>query len=158
MCWSCGFDEGLYWCLWQCALLQASLICTGCRGACLVFSSEWSGSFTDGSGVSNYPNNANCQWMIIKHAGISITITFTQFSTELGFDFVRVFSCSSSSCASPSELASLHGSLSVPQRFTSSTGFMLVTFTTDGSITNSGWRASWIAQVMCVGKFSRSFF
>ena len=88
-----------------------------------------SGSFSDGPG--NYGDNANCEWFI---SGSGITLSFSGFGTESGYDFVRVYDGST-------QLGSFSGS-SVPAPLTSS-GSMRVVFTSDGSVQDTGFTASY---------------
>jgi hypothetical protein len=83
-----------------------------------------------------------CTYLYIQGTGYQITISFTQFVTELNYDYVYIFSCTSSLCDSTTQLASFSGAFSPPS-VTSTTGFMYVRFTTDSSVINSGWSASW---------------
>jgi hypothetical protein len=145
-------------------MLQASLPCQGCGTSCNTYTAT-SGTITDGSGSSTYPNNANCRWIIAPGAGFLVTITFSEFATEYRSDFVYVSSCTNSSCATTTQLAALSGSpeyisqmsalfrgfepaFLIPWFYTSTTGFMLVTFTSDDYEfieKQSGWSASWTA-------------
>lgn len=122
-------------------LLQG-LPCTGCTGPCSVLTAA-SGTFSDGP--SDYLNYADCQWMIIAPGGSSrIAVTFTSFSTEQGYDYVRLYQCTDAVCAAPQLLAELSGTSGVAgQSFTASSGYVLVKFTSDGSVTSSGFAAQW---------------
>ncbi len=73
--------------------------------------------------------------------------TYKQLQTERGFDMVRVYQCMNSTCASTSELGSLSGTISSAQSFTSSTGYLMLKFTSDGSVQKAGWVASWASIV-----------
>ncbi|MFK7799273.1 MAG: CUB domain-containing protein, partial [Aureispira sp.] len=98
-----------------------------------------SGSFDDGSGTSNYQNNANCSWLIQPANGYTITLNFSQFNTENSFDFVRVYDGNSNAAT----LLGTFDGTSIPSSITSSGGAMLVEFTSDGSVTRSGWAANY---------------
>ncbi len=110
-----------------------------CGNATLTSSS---GSFNDGSGSSTYGNNLRCSWLIDVSSGRIITLNFSSFATEQGYDFVSVYNGSSSS--SPL-LGSFSGS-SVPSSVVSSSDRMYVTFTTDGSATRQGWSATYTSS------------
>jgi hypothetical protein len=97
----------------------------------------------DGSGVSNYLSNANCTWIIAPPAVLAISIRFTELSTQLNKDFVRVFQCSDVACTQQQLLAELSGVYTMPQDVTSSTGYMKVVFTSDSSVNYDGFNASW---------------
>ncbi len=102
-----------------------------------------SGTLADGSGLLNYSNNANCTWIIAPPAVSVITINFTEFSTQLGMDFVRVFQCTDISCSEQLLLAELSGTYSTVQDVTSTTGYMKVVFTSDRSVNYNGFSATW---------------
>ena len=97
------------------------------------------GSFTDGSGANNYGDNSNCSWLIQPSGASSITLNFSAFNTELGYDYVRVYDGTSSSAAL---LGSFSGT-SIPSSITSSGGSMFVQFTSDGSQQAAGWAANY---------------
>jgi hypothetical protein len=72
-----------------------------------------------------------------------ITLRFTEFKTQASNDIVQVFECTDIMCSQQQQLAELSG-ISVAQNYImSTTGFMKVVFTSDGSISNSGFNASW---------------
>ncbi|MEX0812051.1 MAG: CUB domain-containing protein [Chitinophagales bacterium] len=98
-----------------------------------------SGSFNDGSGGSNYLNNTDCSWLIQPSGANSITLNFSSFNTESCCDYVEVYDGATTSAPS---IGYFSGS-SIPPSVTSSGGSMLVRFTTDASITESGWSANY---------------
>ena len=73
--------------------------------------------------------------------------TYKQLQTERGYDVVKVYQCMDSTCASTLELGSLSGTISSAQSFTSSTGYLFLKFTSDGSVQKAGWVASWASIV-----------
>lgn len=86
----------------------APLKCSGCGDECMRFTSM-SGSFTDGSGDSNYPNNADCEWQISVGEGNIITLSVDSLDLEQGYDFLKVYTCTDSSCSARSLIATLDG-------------------------------------------------
>ena len=98
-----------------------------------------SGTVSDGSGAANYANNMACQKLVNIPGAASITLTFSDFSTESGKDFVRIYN--GPTTAYPL-LKSLSGS-SLPQPVTSTGGVMLIVFSTDAANTAAGWSASY---------------
>jgi hypothetical protein len=112
-----------------------------CSGGCLCQPSTGTNSGTISDGTSDYTNYANCNWLIASSGLISLS--FSSFNTESGYDFVTINRCtSSSSCVE--EVARLSGSsVSLSTIYTSSTGYMQVVFTSDGSVLGSGFVASW---------------
>ena len=99
------------------------------------------GTITDNSGSSDYQNNMTCEKLIQPTGGGAITLTFTAFSTEASYDFVRVYGGTTTSAPL---LGTFSGS-SLPPVLTSSGGSMLIRFTTDGSVVAAGWSASYIS-------------
>lgn len=98
-----------------------------------------SGSFSDGSGTSNYGNNANCSWLINPPGALSITLNFSAFVTQSVKDIVNVYD-------GIDENANLLGSYSgstVPTSLTSTGGAMYVEFITDSITTAAGWDATY---------------
>jgi hypothetical protein len=116
--------------------------CSGCRSGCRLMN-DASGSFSDGSGTANYANNANCQWMIAPPGATRITLRFPEFSTQTRVDFVRVYQCTDVYCSQQQQLVELSGRYPVVQGLTSTTGFVKVVFTSDGSVSFDGFTAAW---------------
>ncbi|MCE9540309.1 MAG: T9SS type A sorting domain-containing protein [Bacteroidetes bacterium] len=105
-----------------------------------------SGSFNDGSGTDNYSDGANCTWLIQPANTSSITLTFSDFGTQGGMDFVKVYDNSTSPA---SQIGSYSGN-SVPSSLTLPGSAMKVVFTSNGSVTDVGWSASY-TSVSTVG-------
>ena len=120
---------------------QEKYLCKGCGSACGL-QTAWNGTLTDGSGTSDYSNNANCVWMIAPNSD-QITIRFTDFSTQNTTDILRVYQCPDLSCQTSQQLVALSGAYSNRHAVTSTTGFMKLVFESDSSITYSGFTASW---------------
>ena len=66
-----------------------------------------------------------------------VQISFSQFNTQKDADVMHVIQCSDLECSTQLELAALSGSLSYT--LASGTGFMKVRFTSDSSITGTGF-------------------
>ena len=98
-----------------------------------------SGTFSDGSGNSNYGNNATCKWVIAPTGATQISLNFSAFNTESTYDIVTVYD-------GPTEsypvLATWWGN-TLPPTITSTSGAMCVKFTTDGTTNFSGWSANY---------------
>ncbi len=97
------------------------------------------GTVTDNSGSSSYLNNMSCEKLIQPPGAGYITLTFTSFNTEAGYDLVRVYAGSTTSAPL---LGTFSGS-SLPPVLTSSGGSMLIRFTTDYAGVTSGWSATY---------------
>jgi hypothetical protein len=132
------------------ASLTSSLGCSppsgGCSGTQTLTAA--SGTFSDGSGSSNYQNNSDCRWLIQPPNATSITLTFQSFNLLSG-DFVYVYDGSTTS-------APLLGTFSgntLPAPVTSSGGVMLVRFVSNASGTADGFVASYTStlNIPCYG-------
>ncbi|WP_459209390.1 reprolysin-like metallopeptidase [Aquimarina rhabdastrellae] len=100
------------------------------------------GSFTDGSGSSNYANNRDCSWLIQPENGGTVTLTFDSFNTEANYDYVLVYDGDS---AAATRIGRFSGS-SLPSAVTSTGNALFVRFTSDGSVTRAGWAASYTSN------------
>jgi Zn-dependent metalloprotease len=96
------------------------------------------GTFNDGSSSSNYGNNQQCYWFIAPPCATSITLSFSQFNTELNYDGIIIYD----DLAGTNQLAVLTGT-SIPSAVTSTTGKMLVVFVSDYSTTLQGFTANY---------------
>lgn len=117
-----------------------------------------SGTFSDGSGSSNYADNSDCKWLIAPPGAGSITLTFT------GIFDLEVYNCSDKitiydgADTTDNVIAVLCGNnnMTPPAPVTSSGGMMLVRFTSDYSYNNAGWDASYTSTtappVYCSGQ------
>lgn len=82
---------------WEIAWTAATPPGGPCSGITNLTSNN--GSFSDGSGTNNYADNSNCEWLIQPANGQPITLNFTAFDIEIGFDLVSVYD--GNSTASP---------------------------------------------------------
>ena len=96
------------------------------------------GTFNDGSGAPEYGNNSNCRWIIQPTGVNSFALEFTSFFLEAGFDFIRVYDGTTTSAPL---LGTFTGINNIPPIIFTSSGAMLVHFTTDGATTSFGWAA-----------------
>ena len=103
------------------------------------------GAFSDGSG-GDYSNNANCWWILAPATSdlVNLTLVFTYLDVEESYDFVEFWECHDPWCESKSFLQQVSGYRPAGYRVESSSGFMLVTFTSDESVTEAGFQASWM--------------
>ena len=121
---------------------SVTVTCGGsCGDGCTPSSGTTSGTFSDGP--SDYSNNENCWWLMTASTGTDMRVSFPAFNTESGYDFVSVFRCSEASCSSPEQVMRQSGSLSSSNVYNSVTGFLKVTFTSDGSVTGGGFTGTW---------------
>ena len=103
------------------------------------------GNFVDPGGpTANYANNANVTTTICPtNPGDLVTVTFTAFSVQNGFDFLKVYD--GNDITAPL-LANLTGT-AIPPSFTSTatTGCLTFVFTSNATTTAAGW----ISNVSC---------
>ncbi|MCS7086877.1 MAG: CUB domain-containing protein, partial [Bacteroidia bacterium] len=100
------------------------------------------GTFSDGSGPATYLNNTNCSWLIQPSGGATfIRITFTEFNTEAGYDFVRIYAGADANAPLIAQYAGT--TIPGPTIVTGSVAF--VTFTSDVSVVGNGWTANYEA-------------
>lgn len=97
------------------------------------------GTISDGSGNENYLTGTNCRWLIRPAAAESVTLTFTSFQTVQGMDYVDIYD--GATTAAP-RLGHFSGH-SLPPAVTSTSGVMLVLFTTNGTRSDAGWEAQY---------------
>lgn len=96
------------------------------------------GNISDGSGASNYSNNANCSWYIQPNNG-PITLTFSAFDTESNTDILRIYEGNSSAGTAT---ASYSGN-SIPGPYTSTGNELFLEFTSNGSVSGQGFDLSY---------------
>ncbi|HHG84601.1 MAG TPA: T9SS type A sorting domain-containing protein, partial [Bacteroidetes bacterium] len=124
----------------------ATISCTPCIAApCLPIMSNCStnacsGSFFDSGGLaSNYSNNANLTTTICAmNPGDCVSLTFTAFATEAGFDELTIHN--GATAASP--IIGVFSGTGSPGTVVSTTGCLTLVFTSDGSVTSAGWEAT----------------
>lgn len=69
-----------------------SIGATGDACSDMAIMTETRGSFTDGSGeTANYPNGQYCRWLIQPDGVEGLTVYFTDFETEEGYDEVIIY-------------------------------------------------------------------
>ena len=108
------------------------------------FSNAASGFFNDSGGsANNYSSGENCSFLIQPSCAQSITLSFSAFELENTFDILTIFDGSD---ASAPVLLSTSG-FNIPADITSSGDALFITFTSDGSVTFSGWEATWTSVV-----------
>ncbi|MBM3404001.1 MAG: T9SS type A sorting domain-containing protein [Bacteroidetes bacterium] len=107
------------------------------------------GSIEDGSGpLRNYHNNMVCNFLInptTPEDSIDfITLTFHRFDTELNNDIVTIYE--GNSTANP--ILGTYSGSSLPPVITSYSSSILITFSSNGSITGKGWYATYHSHTL----------
>jgi len=101
---------------------------------------QCSGTVYDpGGSGANYGNSANWTVTYTATSGNLQKITFTSFSTESGFDFLKIYDGPNSN--SPLLFSSSSSTLPNTLSSTDATGALTFVFTSDSSVTRSGWEA-----------------
>eukprot|EP00004_Rigifila_ramosa_P022878 TRINITY_DN6344_c0_g1_i9.p1 TRINITY_DN6344_c0_g1~~TRINITY_DN6344_c0_g1_i9.p1 ORF type:complete len:1054 (-),score=190.77 TRINITY_DN6344_c0_g1_i9:291-3413(-) len=99
---------------------------------------------------ATYPNNYQCSFLIHSTSGCLINAVFRAFHTEQNYDFVTLYDGNSNSA---SVLLSASGDL-LPLPVQSTQPYLLVDFSSDWSITSTGWEI--IVSPICSRSQSRT--
>lgn len=107
---------------------------------------DLTGSFDDGSGIYKYNNFAKCS-TLIRVAGSSITLYFTEFETEKDCDILYIYDYKNSKLIDP--LLMLSGSLADfdSTEMTFNTNVLVLIFTSDPKNTYDGWKLNYATDV-----------
>jgi pseudolysin/vibriolysin len=104
---------------------------------CDVTLTGTTGTVTSPNYPNNYTDGFNKTWCIDAAAGQQVTLTFTAFETEAGYDFVSVGD------KTGTIIQKVSGT-TAPNPITSSRVYVI--FKTDNSVEKKGWTASWVSQ------------
>lgn len=111
--------------------------------------------FTDTGGVSgNYGDTETIvKTFYPSSSGAKLKMTFTEFETEDGYDFMDVYNGPSTSSPLFANGSQLSGS-AIPGPFTSthSTGAITVKFMSDPALNMAGWKATFDCSLLAVGE------
>lgn len=109
-------------------------------------SEQWLNISTPGWPVSNYPNDANCEWNVEVKQNVLVEIRLNPGSTESCCDNIRL-SHSSEENVFSTLIGSRSGRIDYPETLTKnvSKGFLKFIFTSDGSVIDRGY--SWSVRV-----------
>ena len=107
-----------------------------------------SGVLTSPNFPSRYPNNHDSTQTIQVAEGKTIRITFTSFSTDVGYDFVHIFNEDGTNLGTNIWSPNLdgRGNLSghrIPRVRDSNSNIVHVRFQTDSSGADTGWSLDW---------------
>ena len=127
------------------ATYTSVIVPTYCNGETILTSA--SGNFSDGSGVTNYGNNAHCSWLINPPNAFSVTLNFIHFNTSDSNDIVNVYDGNDNTSVL---MGSFFGN-TIPSSLTSTGGAMFIEFITDDSVTAAGWNASYTSFILNSG-------
>ncbi|MDP4266149.1 MAG: PKD domain-containing protein [Bacteroidota bacterium] len=103
-----------------------------------------SGTLYDSGGQNNnYSNYETCYFLIKIPCAKSITLSFNSFNTESNYDYLTVYDGSSTS---GKQLLNASGT-TIPSAVTATSGSMYIVFHSNGSTTNTGFKADWSSIV-----------
>ena len=123
--------------------VEAQMTCGGC-GCSNV--KGFTGTITDGEG--NYKSLQSCWWLIAAE-GATISLVFSEFRTEQGYDWVAVYNCKDSSCTSFEHLQSITGTnYDILPDYTGQ-NYLYVTFDSDYNVEYNGFSAQWYITPGC---------
>jgi hypothetical protein len=108
--------------------------------------------FTDtGGSAGQYKDNEELVKTFYPTSGSSMTMTFTTFDLEQGYDFMYVYNGPSTASPLFTNGNNLSGS-TVPGPFTSTdpSGAITVRFISDGGVTGNGWNVNFSCNVLAV--------
>lgn len=96
--------------------------------------------YDDGGPSANYTNSKTYTLVIQPAGATSVSMNFTQWGLESGYDFLKIYNGTSVS-------APLLGNYSAttPGTVTANSGAMTLRFTSDGNTTGIGWKSTWTA-------------
>lgn len=100
-----------------------------------------SGTIEDGSGSDNYQNNQDCTWTIQPPNATSITLSFVDFDLEVDYDFLYIYDGEDQT----NPVHTLTGS-TLPEDITITSSSVVVTFTSDELLTESGWKINYASE------------
>ena len=100
------------------------------------------GTFSDRISGDVYSDNLDCRWLIQPSGGRRITLSFTRFNTEQNVDFVTIYD---GSTINDRVLGRFSGS-TLPGSVASSSGVILIRFTSDAFVGTTGWTASYVTE------------
>ena len=109
-----------------------------CQGT--KYLTDSSGVFSDGSDTNTYMNGILCKWYINSPNAQSIKLEFEKFNTESDKDLVKIYN----PATTPSTLLAEFSGNNLPSSVLSPSGYMLVVFSTNADIVDSGWTAKYV--------------
>ena len=118
-----------------------------CSG--LVLLSNQADTLSDGSGNWNYHDNTACLWRIVPAGASSVTLFFTDFETEAGYDFLKIYDPQTGE-----ELAVYSGTYEggVPDPVISTSGKLFLTWNTNSLNAGAGWTAFYESNLVGIGE------
>jgi len=114
-------------------------LCTG-----IISTNAPNGQLYDSGGPSGvYQNGESCTLLIDPGCALSVSLSFTQFSTESCCDHFWVYN--GTSTAAPLILNA--SGTTLPPTVTANSGKMFISWVSNGSVTGAGWAAAWSSVI-----------
>lgn len=101
------------------------------------------GAFNDGSGPNQYANYSYCSWLIQPPVASIITLSFSEFNTELNYDGVIIYDGADNTSPVLGEFTGT----TLPSSVTSTGGSMYVEFLSDPALRGNGWSANYTSSI-----------
>lgn len=117
----------------------AVAVTSSISGACSYYLNQRNGRFTSPDYPNAYPDDQHCTWLIEAPYGYYIYLQFGSFYLERGYDWVEIFDGSSAYSTRIKRESDRRPSWEV----CSSGRFLFVKFTSDGSVSYSGFSATY---------------
>ncbi len=99
--------------------------------------------FDDGSGTGEYQNNRTIQYLIAPPGADSIALFFSRFSTQSGYDYFRIYDGDTTG----GPLLGEYCGFNLPPHLVSSSGKILIEFSTDSTTVCKGWEVGYSAYI-----------
>ncbi|XP_070175573.1 delta-like protein D [Littorina saxatilis] len=131
---SCVDQVNSYWC--NCLNNNFGIHCESVCSTVLL--NGQSGTFTSPNHPNQYQNDMDCTWQITVQSNYVIQLTFSNFSLEASFDCVDILE-------GTTDLGGYCGQKG-PGTVTSSSNTVTVRFTSDESVSGTGFSASYVAS------------
>ncbi len=106
----------------------------------LVTLEEPTGTVSDGSGDFYYNDLSNCMWKIAPVYASDITLTFTEFNTDVE-DVLKIYDASNNQLLA--EISGEYTSGNMPDPVFAQSGQVFLIFQSDGYLNGPGWSADW---------------
>ena len=98
--------------------------------------------FDDGSGINTYKDSLYSRYLINPAEANSIALFFSDFKTESGFDYLRIYDGDTTGAG----LLGEYSGNNLPPHLVSSGGEMLLEFITNDSIESDGWEINYSGE------------
>jgi len=115
-----------------------------CKDAITI--GDANGTISDGSLHFNYHNGTTCRWRIVPQVNSGpLSLSFTSFRTQHNKDVVSIYDNVSGVLLG--EYSGIYSGTTMPPSVIAPSGQMFIIFSTDASVTDSGWEAMFSSGV-----------